>query len=74
MKKSLDLSKIKDCRYYLEHLEIEFEGGEKRKVLELALNDGRQVKMKDLTDSEAIQYANDLYEQLQLPSEKARMI
>ena len=58
----LDLSKIEDCRFYLENLELEFEGGEKRKVLELQLDDGRTVKMNDLSDSEAIQYANDLYE------------
>ena len=71
--KSLDLSKVKDCRYYLEHLELEFDGGEKRKVLELQLADGRTVKMKDLTDSEALQYASQLYESLELPSIKARM-
>lgn len=70
----LDLSKIEDCRFYLENLELEFEGGEKRKVLELQLDDGRTVKMNDLSDSEAIQYANDLYESLELPSIKSRMI
>lgn len=72
--KKLDLSKVKDCRFYLENLELEFADGEKRRVLELQLADGRQVKMKDLTDSEAIQYANNLYEDLELRSIKARMI
>lgn len=71
--KSLDLSKVKDARFYLENLELEFADGETRKVLELTLQDGRQVKMKDLTDSEAIQYANELYTELQLRCERARM-
>lgn len=72
--KLLDLSKAEDARFYLENLKLEFADGETRHVLELTLNDGRQVKIKDLTDSEAIQYANDLFSDLQLRSEKSRMI
>lgn len=72
--KALDLRKVKDCRFYLENYELQFADGERRKVSEVILENGKKLKFKDMNDSEAVQYANQLYEELGLPSEKARMI
>jgi hypothetical protein len=71
--KQLDLSKVEDCRWYLKNFKLRFKNGETRKVTEAVLKDGKKVQFSDLSDSQAVQYANQLYEDLELRTIKAGM-
>lgn len=71
--KELDLRKIEDCRFYLENFSIETAEGHTMRISSAQLQDGRTIEFKDLSDGEVVQYANQLFHDLDLPSRKARM-
>jgi hypothetical protein len=71
--KELDLSNPKDCRWYLKNFTIGNDKGESSTVKVFETNDGRSLTVDKMTDSEAIQYANQLYNELDLPSQRSRM-
>lgn len=54
--KKLDLRKPVDCREFLSSITID-----NRKVTKFTLVSGRELSVSEMSDSEAVQYANDLY-------------
>ncbi len=71
--KELDLSNPKDCKWYLENMTLNFGNGEKSTIKEFGLENGRTIKVSEMNDSQLIQYANQMFNDLDLPSQKARM-
>lgn len=56
MKKKLDLRKVADCRYYIEHWDHLPE-----KPTFVETSDGRRIDFATMTDDDAIFVANELY-------------
>lgn len=68
----LDLSNPTDCKIYLDNFTLQTEEGE-RKVTEFQTAGGRTLKVSDMNDSQLVQYANQLYNDLDLPSQRVKM-
>lgn len=67
---NLDLSTVEACRFYLENMTWCIDG-EDKKVTEFTLESGKKIGASDMSDSQLIQYANQLYNEIDLPSQKA---
>jgi hypothetical protein len=54
--KKLDLRKEKHCREFLKSMKVQG-----KQVIEFILESGRKISVDEMSKSEAIQYANDMY-------------
>lgn len=70
--KELNLNNIDDCRFYLENLKLETYDGT-RSVVQYQTLDGERLKVIDMDDEQLIQYANQMYNDLDLPAQRAKM-
>lgn len=67
----LDLRRLPDCRFYLNNLKMKKEDGTMVPLTHVQFESGESKAIADLSDSEVIQYANQAYRDLELPSRRA---
>jgi hypothetical protein len=69
----LDLSDPEDARWFLDNFEAMGPDGRIIKVTEAHLSNGKVINFRNLTDSEAVQYANEVYMDLGLADRRKQM-